>query len=92
MSREDRTAWGRAGETSPLGKLDDDLPTIRLANETKALLLVQATKAGLNVSEYVRTWLEIHVHGEEHLKSLYADKLRRVSGKEASTPRNQEAQ
>ncbi|MGV8822998.1 MAG: hypothetical protein ACWA66_02105 [Methylibium petroleiphilum] len=68
----------RTGSSSPLGKLDAELPKQRINSETIARLQLQAAEAGMSLAEFVRLVLDCKAFGSEHVASLHADRIRRV--------------
>jgi hypothetical protein len=72
------TLLSRSGFTSPRGKLDSELPKIRLHGETLALLQLEATKQGIPLSEFVRLVLECVAYGTDAVANSEADRIRRV--------------
>lgn len=75
-------SFSRSGSTSPLGKLTEQIPAIRVSGETKEALEVEARRAGLTLQEFVRDLLVIRAHGLDTVRKLYADRLAVVSGSE----------
>lgn len=73
--------FSRSGATSPLGKLTEQIPAIRIPGETKALLEQQSRLAGLPLQEYVRELLLIRAHGLSTVQSMYSARAEVVSGK-----------
>lgn len=70
----------RTGVTDIFGKLDDDLPSIRINGEVLDLMRRNARAAGCNLSEYIRNKLYVGEFGYEHVASLRDQQLRRVIG------------
>ncbi len=78
--RGDKPLFSRSGVTSPLGKLTEQIPAVRIAGETKEVLEVEARKAGLTLQEFVREVLVIRAHGINAVRRMYEERCRVVSG------------
>ena len=72
------SAFQRTGSTSPLGKLDAELPKQRISGETLARLQLKAAEAGMPLAEFVRHVLDCKAWGVSHVASLHAERIRRV--------------
>jgi hypothetical protein len=70
----------RTGTTSVLGKLMGELPKQRMSLETLEMLQRKASAVDMTLAEYVRTLLDCHCFGEEHIANLQAERIRRVVG------------
>jgi len=70
----------RSGATSPLGKLTSEIPKIKIADATFDALQIEARKAGLSVSEFVRELVVVRVHGLSHALSFHEARLKAVAG------------
>jgi hypothetical protein len=70
----------RTGVTSPLGKLTEVIPAIKVSCETKELLEQASRRAGLTLQEFVRELLTIRAHGKERVHELYRARIESVSG------------
>jgi hypothetical protein len=58
--------------------LTDEMPKIRMSDETMLILRRKAAAAHMNLTEYVRMRLDIFAFGEDHIANLCADRARRV--------------
>lgn len=63
------------GPSDPLGKLDDRIEEFRIDSETRALLSLQAARAGKNLTEFIRFVLQVQAHGPERIRSLHLRKF-----------------
>ena len=79
--KEEGARFSRSGTSSPLGKLTEQIPAVKIDGETKELLERQARLAGLPLQEFVRELLTIRAHGLDTVQKLYAARLSVVSGK-----------
>lgn len=70
--------FSRKGVSSPLGKLDDELPKIRISSFTMAVLKRMAAEADMNPSEFVRTRLDVLAFGVDEVKRMRSTQLDRV--------------
>lgn len=68
----------RSAESNPLGKLNYQLPKMRLADETGERLQEMASQAGMSVSEYARLCIEVSVHGRGHVQKCALRRIDRV--------------
>lgn len=68
----------RSAESNPLGKMNYQLPKMRLADETGERLQELASQSGMSVSEYARLCLEVSVHGREHVQKCALRRIDRV--------------
>lgn len=71
------------GLSDPLGKLDDAITDLRIDSETKAILSLQANRAGKPLVEWCRFVLQCQAHGVEYVRSLHLrrfDAVRDLSG------------
>lgn len=70
----------RTGARNIFGKLDAEIPPIRINSEV--LIRLQRNAAGLHLtlSEYVRTRLEVDAVGKEHIMNMHSELLDGVSG------------
>lgn len=81
MTQPPEVLLSRSGSSSPLGtKLDAELPKLRISYETFAGLQRLATQCDMNLSEYIRTHWDCHVHGVDHVATLAAERVRRAVG------------
>lgn len=60
----------RTGISDIFGKLDDDLPTIRINGDVLDLMRRNARAAGISFSEYLRNKIYVAEYGYEHIKSM----------------------
>lgn len=67
--------FSRSGRSHPLGKLIAELPKIRVSEGTRIELERRANAADMNLSEYIREVLLIHVHGKEAVMKMHKDRL-----------------
>lgn len=74
------TAFARGPQSDVFGKLDAELPALRIDSETLLKLHQEAHEAGVNVSEFARTVLRVRAWGSEHVQNVNADRMRRVIG------------
>lgn len=84
----DEVVLARTGVTDIFGKLDDDLPPVRMNGDVMDDIRRSARAAGCSLSEYVRNMLYIGVYGFEHINSLREAQLRRVMVNAAHTVGN----
>lgn len=80
--------FSRNAYSDVFGKLDDELPAIRIDNETMLRLHKEAHDCGMQMSEFCRTVLRGRVWGEEHVLTVSADRFRRAIGNAGKMPRN----
>ena len=71
----------RTGHTSPLGKLTEQIPAVKISLETKERLETAAAQSGMPLQAFVRELLDIRAHGLDTVKKLHAHRLEVVSGK-----------
>jgi hypothetical protein len=74
-----RLSLSRSGSTSPLGKLNCELPKIRISEATDLVLRHKAAEEGLSLSEFVRIHLDAIAFGPDHVAMMAADRVRRVA-------------
>lgn len=74
-----RLSLSRSGSTSPLGKLNCELPKIRISEATDMVLRHKAAEEGLSLSEFVRIHLDAIAFGPDHVAMMAADRVRRVA-------------
>ena len=82
----DRPMFSRTGASDIFGKLDEELPPIRINGDALDAIKRKAREVGMNLSEYVRTRLYVDAFGVDHVTSLYEDRIRRVIGNASPTP------
>ena len=73
-------AFSRNGSTSPLGKLDGELPKQRISSQTLAELQRQAAEHGMPLAEFVRLLLDLRAFGADTLKKMHQERVDRVAG------------
>ena len=76
----------RNGASDIFGKLDDEIPPIRINGDALDQMRRNARAAGCNLSEYLRNKLYIAEFGFDHINSLREAQLRRVMGIASQTP------
>lgn len=80
-TEEQVIACARTAQSDLLGKLDDELPSLRINGDAMIELERRWRAAGVgSLSEYRRLVLYTNLFGEEHVANLYAAKIRRVVG------------
>ncbi len=80
-SEEQVIALARTAQSDLLGKLDDELPTLRINGDAMVELERRWRASGVgSLSEYRRLVLYTNLFGEEHVANLYAARIRRVVG------------
>jgi predicted DNA binding CopG/RHH family protein len=62
------------------GKLDDEIPPIRVNGDALLAIKRKATANGMTLSEYVRLRLYVDVCGLEHVLMLQENRTRRATG------------
>jgi hypothetical protein len=72
--------YARTASSDVFGKLDDEIPAIRIDNETILRLHKEAHECGMNVTEFCRTVLRGRVWGSEHIETVNAERIRRAIG------------
>lgn len=80
MTEDVDALLARSGTSSAFGKLDDVLDQMRIDSETKSRLQAMAAEAGMSLTEFVRMRLQAVAFGDEHVASVYAERIRRVLG------------
>jgi hypothetical protein len=80
MVDDDFPLESRTGTTNVLGKLVGELPKQRISLDTLETLQRKAADVEMSLAEYVRTLLDCHCFGEEHIANLQAERVRRVVG------------
>lgn len=68
----------RNGISSVFGKLTAELPKMRISEETAEGLRRLSHDQDIPLAEYVRTLLDVHVHGEECVANVAAERVRCV--------------
>lgn len=80
MDSIDDGSFARSSSSDVFGKLDAELPPVRISAEVLTEVHKLASAAGMNLSEYLRTMVHVRVFGIEHVLTLQADRLRRAMG------------
>ena len=62
------------------GKLDDNLPEVRIPHDVKRDAEQAAAALGLDLTAYLRENLYASLYGPAHVASLYEDRARRALG------------
>lgn len=70
----------RSNSSNPLGKLTAEIPKMKVSEETKEILELEARKVGMTLTEFARSVLEVRAHGFDMVARLQADRLRVVAG------------
>lgn len=74
------SSFQRTGTSSPLGKLDAELPKQRISSETLGRLQLLAAESGMSLAEFVRLVLDGRAWGAAHVANVHAERVRRVVG------------
>lgn len=72
--------FGRTGFSNAFGKLNFELPKIKLPDETGEIISAEAAKAGMPINEFVRTVLMVRAHGVDAVLSVERDRLMSAAG------------
>jgi hypothetical protein len=83
-SKSFKPKLSRSGTTGSFGKLTAELPKMRLSEDTLEGLRRLSHDEDLPLAEYVRTLLDVHVHGEQHVATVAAQRVLRVVRKASS--------
>ena len=75
------TKFSRTGFTSPLGKLDSELPKIKVPEALQLSVMQSAHESGLSVSEYIREVMMIQEFGADVVASMYQRRTQRIARK-----------
>lgn len=70
----------RNGSSSSFGKLTAKIPSINIDDDTNEEALRLARQADMSLSEWVRTLIQVRVHGVDHVARMNEDRLRVVAG------------
>lgn len=73
-------AFARSANSDVFGKLDAELPPVRIDSDTLVALHRLASETGMNVSEFVRTLARVRVWGLKHCQTVQAERLQRAMG------------
>lgn len=76
----DDVMFSRTAQSDVFGKLDAELPPVRISGDVLVEVHRLASAAGMSVSEFLRTLVHVKVYGIDHVLSLQADRLRRAMG------------
>lgn len=76
----DIPAFARTPGRDIFGKLDDNLPEVRIPHEVKRDAEQAASALGLDLTAYLRENLYASLYGPAHVASLYEDRARRALG------------
>lgn len=71
--------------SSPTGKLTASVPTFKIDEETFESANILARKAGMSLSEWVRTLVMVRVHGVNVVIKMHEARLRVVAGMDSQT-------
>jgi len=77
---DDTSNCSRNASSDVFGKLDDEIPAIRIDNETILRLHKEAHACGMGFTEFCRTVLRGRVWGAEHIETVNAERIRRAIG------------
>jgi hypothetical protein len=84
--QDEAAFFARSAQSDVFGKLDMELPPVRINGDVLAEVQRLASAAGMNVSEYLRTLVHVKVYGIDHVLSLQAARLRRAMGNVEQKP------
>lgn len=70
----------RSGSTSPLGKLDAELPKQKVSGLTLAELQRRASEAGMPLAEFIRLQLDVIAFGMDTVKRMHLERIEQVVG------------
>lgn len=87
----DNPALARTATSDIFGKLDDELPPIRIHGDVRTELRRRATANHMNETEYLRNLIYVGMYGIDHVVSLHADRLRCAMGNAKQMPGEGEA-
>lgn len=73
-------AFSRNGTTSPLGKLDAELPKQRISGVTLGALQRLASESEMTLAEFIRMVLDARAHGVDAIKKMHGDRIEQVVG------------
>lgn len=76
--------YSRSGSSHPLGKLDSDLPKIKVPERLAHAIASSACESGMSISEYIREVLMIHCFGAQCVQSMYEERIKRITQKGGS--------
>ncbi|EYS89535.1 hypothetical protein CF68_33155 [Cupriavidus sp. SK-4] len=71
----------RSGRSNLFGKMTAEIPKVKVSWETREALEARATEVGMSLSEFVRELLMVSAHGEDFMKSIYAERISVVARK-----------
>lgn len=75
----------RSPTSDLFGKLDDELPQVRINADALLAIKRKASAADMTLSEYIRTRLYVDVFGLDHVLSLHEERIRRATGNALQT-------
>lgn len=70
----------RSPTSDVFGKLDDELPQVRINSDALLEIKRKAASHDMTLSEYIRIRLYVDVFGLEHVLSLNENRIRRATG------------
>jgi len=73
-------AFARTAAADVFGKLDAEIPAIRIDSDTLIKLHQAANELGISISELVRVTARIRVWGEDHVETVSRNHLKRIMG------------
>ncbi len=74
------TAFARGPQSDVFGKMDDELPPIRISGDVRIEVRRLAAEAHMTESEFVRNLVHVRCFGIDHVVSMQAERLRRATG------------
>jgi hypothetical protein len=83
---DEEAVFARSSATDAFGKLDNELPPVRIDDQTLIELQRLANESRMNLSEFIRTVVRVRVWGFEHLQTVANDRLRRAVGNVEQMP------
>ena len=75
-----KTALHRSGFSNPFGKLNFELPKVKLPDETGEILTQLAAQNGQSMNEFVRMVLMVRAHGVDAMLSVERQRLMSAAG------------
>ena len=76
MHNPDNKALARSAGSDIFGKLDDELPPVRINGDVRDTLKRKAASVGMNETEFLRNLVYVNVYGIDHVLSLQAERLK----------------
>jgi len=83
---EEEAVFARSSATDAFGKLDNELPPVRIDDQTLIELQRLANESRMNSLKFIRTVVRVRVYGLEHLQTVANDRLRRAVGNAEQMP------